>query len=92
MPIPSRVQDEGSPLNVMCSIQRGAPPLFFEWTKNANTIKSSPEVNYKIENFKTYSTLSIEKLERVDSGNYTCTVTNSVSSDTHHFTLSVKGI
>ena len=76
----------------MCSIQRGAPPLFFEWSKNANTIKSSPEVNYKIENSDSFSLLSIKKLKRVDSGNYTCTVTNSVGSDTQQFTLSVKGI
>ena len=75
----------------MCSTQEGSPPFFFDWAKNAKTIKSSPDFNFKIENFETFSTLSIKKLERFDSANYTCTVKNTVGSDTQHFLLNVKG-
>ena len=75
----------------MCSIQKGSPPLFYDWAFNGKIIKSSPDVSFKIENFETFSTLSIKKLERDDSGNYTCTVKNSVGSDAQHFVLNVKG-
>ena len=90
--IPSRDQNEGSLFSIMCSLQEGSPPFFFEWSKNGRAIKSSPEVNYKIEISDSFSLLSIKKLIRNDSANYTCTVKNTVGSDAQHFLLTVKGI
>ena len=76
----------------MCSIQEGSPPFFFAWAKNGNSIKSGPNVNYKIENSEMFSTFTIKKLERNDAANYTCTVSNSIGSDTQIVILNIKGI
>ena len=91
VPFHSRDQNEGSPFIIMCSTQEGSPPFFFEWAKNGRAIKSHPGVDYKIDNSNIFSTLSIQKLVRSDSANYTCTVKNSVGADTQHFVLTVKG-
>src|SRR5689334_223659 len=74
-------QNEGSTFAVLCSVEEGSTPLFFEWTKNGQTIKSSSHYNYKIENSKTSSTLNIEGVVRTDSGNYSCIAKNSFGSD-----------
>ena len=91
VPFISRNQNEGSYFQVFCTVEEGTPPLFYEWAKNGKIIKSSPDVNYKIENSDMFSTLSIKKLSRSDTGNYTCSVKNSFGSDSKSFVLSIKG-
>jgi hypothetical protein len=86
-----RNQSEGSLFQIFCSTQEGSLPLFFEWSKNGKSIKPNPEVNYKIDNFDRFSTLTIAKIDRNDSGNYTCVVHNSIGSDSQSVLLSVKG-
>ena len=86
-----REQKVGTSFQVFCSTQEGSTPLFFEWAKNGQQIKSSPNVNNKIENSELSSTFIIKKVEKGDSANYTCTVTNSVGSDSQTVNLLVKG-
>jgi hypothetical protein len=86
-----RNQTEGSYFQLFCTVQEGSLPLFFEWFKDGKSIKSNPEVNYKIDNFDRFSTLTIAKIDRNDSGNYTCVVHNSIGSDSQSVLLSIKG-
>ena len=89
--IGNRDETEGSYFQVFCSISRGSLPLFFEWTRNGQTIKSSPDVNYKIESFERFSTFTIEKIDRRDVGNYSCVATNALGTDIQSSVLTVKG-
>jgi hypothetical protein len=84
-------QTEGSYFQILCAVQEGSHPLFFEWSKNRHSIKANPDVNYKIDNFEKYSTLIIAKIDRKDAGNYTCVVHNSIGSDSQSVLLSIKG-
>ena len=85
-------QSEGSAFYVLCAAEEGSLPLFFEWTKNGQNIKSIPNVNHKIEYLDMSSTLTIKKITRSDSGNYTCSVKNTIGSDIQSVLLTVKGI
>jgi len=75
----------------LCSVEEGSLPLFFEWSRNGQLIKSSPDVNYKIDNFDRFSTLIIPKIDRKDAGNYTCVVRNAFGTDSQSSLLSIKG-
>jgi hypothetical protein len=83
-------QTEGSYFQILCAVQEGSHPLFFEWFKNGHSIKANPDVNYKIDNFEKYSTLIIAKIDRKDAGNYSCVVHNSIGSDSQSVLLSIK--
>ena len=64
-----RNQKIGSNFQVLCTIEEGSHPIFFEWFKDSVPLKTSPEVNYKIENSRLSSTLIIENIEMSDSAN-----------------------
>ncbi len=85
-------QSEGSHFQLFCTVEEGSLPLFFEWSKNGQSLKANPDVNYKIDNFEKYSTLIIAKIDRKDSGNYTCIVRNAFGSDSQNVLLTVKGM
>ena len=85
-------QTEGTYFQVFCSVREGSPPLFFEWSRDGQTLKPSPDVNYKIENSKMFSIFTIEKIDRRDSANYSCVVRNGIGSDTQSVLLSIKGL
>ena len=80
-----------SKLQIFCSVEHGDEPFFFDWFKDGQAIKSSPEFTWNIENFKSYSTLSIDRIDRSDAGNYTCLVKNHFGSDSISVLLKVKG-
>jgi hypothetical protein len=86
-----RNQTEGSRLLLLCNIQEGSTPLFFQWSKNGQTIKSSSDISYKIDNFEQHSTLTIAKVHRSDAGNYSCLVQNALGTDSQNTLISVKG-
>ena len=90
-PISSRSQTEGSYFHIVCSVEKGSVPLFFEWSKNGQTIKSSPQVNYKIENFEMHSILTIKSIDMKDVANYSCIVSNAFGSHMRSTLLSIKG-
>ena len=89
---PHQSQSEGSYFQQFCSVQKGSEPFFFNWHRNGDVIKSGPDLNYKIENSKRSSTLTIERIERKDSANYSCIVQNGFGSDSQNVLLSVEGI
>jgi len=86
-----RNQSEGTRFLFTCSILEGSVPLFFQWSKNGNAIKMNHESNYKIENFEQHSTLTIPKVDRNDSGNYTCITSNAIGTDSQSVLLTIKG-
>ncbi|CAG2109696.1 unnamed protein product, partial [Medioppia subpectinata] len=81
----------GTVFHIMCSIESGSLPVFFEWSRNGQSLRTGPDFNYKIENFKKFSTFSIDEITRSDSGNYTCLVRNALGDDRHTVLLSIKG-
>ena len=86
-----RTQDEGANFQMLCSVEKGSEPFFFEWSKNGQTLRPSPDVKYRIENSKISSTLTIENVARSDAGNYSCLVKNGVGSDSQNIVLKIKG-
>ena len=82
----------GSHFQVYCAVEKGSLPVFFEWFKNSNSLKPSPDVNYKIEFTKISSTLIIENVEINDQGNYTCIAKNPFGSDSKIVLLNIKGM
>ena len=84
-----KVQGENSSFVILCQAQVGSVPLFFDWFKNGQSIKSNHK--YQIDYSKKYSTLNIEKMSREDAGNYTCKVKNAHGSDSLNVQLNVKG-
>ena len=87
-----RNQKIGSVFQIFCNIEEGSHPIFFEWFKNSVPLKPSPEVNYKIENSRLFSTLSIESIEMSDSANYSCFAKNSFGLDSTHILLNINGM
>jgi hypothetical protein len=85
-------QTEGSLFQLLCSAQEGSVPLFFQWSKDGQTIKPNPDLNYKIDNFDRYSTFTISKIDRKDAGNYSCFVRNAFGTDSQYSLLTVKGM
>ena len=77
---------------MVCTIEEGSHPIFFEWFKNSVPLKPSPEVNYKIENSRLSSTFMIENIDLRDAANYSCFAKNSFGSDSTHIVLSIDGM
>ena len=88
----NRIRSEGSNIPILCSVEEGSEPFFFEWSKNGQSIRPGPDVKYRIDNLKLSSTLTIEKIARSDAGNYSCVVKNAVGSDSQSVQLNVKGM
>ena len=86
-----KTQTIGSIFNAVCAIEEGSFPVFFEWLKNAQTLKPGPDVNYKIDNSKALSTLMIENIGQIDQGNYTCIAKNADGSDSQNVVLNIRG-
>ena len=76
---------------MFCSVEKGSEPFFFEWSRNGKSIRPGPDVKYRIDNLKLSSGLTIEKVARSDTGNYTCLVKNAVGSDSQNVILNIKG-
>ena len=88
----TKSQSENSYFQVLCTVEQGSDPLFFKWSKNGQQIQTSSETIYKIEYFKRHSTLTIDKINRKDSANYGCVVSNKYGSDSQNILLNVKGM
>lgn len=93
MPLPPQSPiAENSSFRLFCSTNAGDKPLFFQWTKNGQTLSSSPQTNYKIDNSEEFSYLSIKSVSRSDAGNYSCVVRNAFGEDIKFSQLLVKGL
>lgn len=75
---------------LQCNLMTGSKPVFFDWLKNGHKLPLSNKV--KIENFETFSLLTMKDLQASDSSNFTCNVHNSFGSDSTSTHLIVKGL
>ncbi|RWS03905.1 titin-like protein, partial [Dinothrombium tinctorium] len=77
----------GSRFVTMCTISQGTSPIYFKWNKNGKQVDLK-KINIKTEEIT--STLTIDKVTREDSGNYSCTAENAFGKDTRIIQLMVK--
>uniref|UniRef100_T1JES4 Ig-like domain-containing protein n=1 Tax=Strigamia maritima TaxID=126957 RepID=T1JES4_STRMM len=81
--IPFSFQDDqlfvGVFARVSCVIYQGDLPITIKWLKDNQQLSALEGVNVRqVDQFS--SMLTIEKVQHIHSGNYTCTATNSVAS------------
>ncbi|GFX61413.1 titin [Trichonephila clavipes] len=82
---------EGLRIMVMCSIMDGEGPFDFRWFKDGEPLLSE-KGHFSIESINDFiSILTIERLNALSNGNYTCRVTNSAGSDEKSDVLTMKG-
>ena len=86
-----RTQSLKTYFQFVCSVVEGSQPLFFEWSRNGQSIRPSPDTKYHIDNSEMFSTFIIKSIEQNDAGNYSCLVKNAVGSDSRNVLLTVKG-
>ncbi|KAL1425981.1 hypothetical protein MTO96_018689 [Rhipicephalus appendiculatus] len=79
----------GERTNVMCSTTSGDQPFTFAWLKDGKPLHQSAKIN--IASSPQFSTLSIQKLNLGDAGNYTCAVSNAQGTVSYTDALEVKG-
>lgn len=77
--------DLGAKFKFLCYVERGTKPLEFKWA-----IDHFSEKRHKIITTEDESILTIERLEAIDSGLYSCTVHNSQGTDHQRVQLAVK--
>ena len=83
--------NEAAYFTLSCAVEKGSPPLFFQWFKNGQTInKQSDDLQISLFN-ELQSILNIKKVTSNDSGNYTCEVKNAFGEDTFTSQLIVRG-
>ncbi len=66
--------------------------MFYQWTKNGQTLANSPQSDYKIEIYEDHSQFVIKSVDRSDSGNYSCIARNAFGTDSQSALLIVKGL
>uniref|UniRef100_T1IM02 Down syndrome cell adhesion molecule-like protein Dscam2 n=1 Tax=Strigamia maritima TaxID=126957 RepID=T1IM02_STRMM len=81
--IPFSFQDDqlfvGVFARVSCVVYQGDLPITIQWSKDNHPLSTLEGVNVRqVDQFS--SMLTIEKVQQVHSGNYTCTATNSAAS------------
>lgn len=82
-------QNTGKKFILTCYLEEGTKPLVFEWHRNGGIISSVSSV--RIETSEEVSSLTIDRLQSTDSGNYSCSVSNQFGSDSQSTVLLVKG-
>lgn len=90
--VSQRSLPEGSRFALLCNVEYGSAPLFFQWLKDGHVIVSNSDTNYKIETSDKHSTLAIENVHRSDAANYSCIARNAVGSDMQSILISIKGV
>ena len=81
----------GSLLSLNCT-SRGSPPDRFAWRKDGGSILQSitNQVTYTSTSAVFGADYSIDSVTTSDSGTYTCTVTNSIGSDSAMITVFIN--
>lgn len=75
-----------------CNVLEGDPPFTFKWLKDGKPINHLTSNNINISSLNEYSsTLFISELTFMDSGNYTCFISNDVAFANHTVNMLVKG-
>ncbi|XP_071041660.1 cell adhesion molecule Dscam1 isoform X5 [Parasteatoda tepidariorum] len=80
---------EGDSVTVTCFAVTKTKPITFNWLKNDNTI-SERKQNVRYETGNEISNLILDPVKLEDSGNYTCSATNSDGTDNYTAFLNVK--
>ncbi|KAG8178107.1 hypothetical protein JTE90_017454 [Oedothorax gibbosus] len=80
---------EGSMVTVTCVSPTKTKPIYFSWSKNNIQITPNDE-NIKISSTNDVSVLILNPVTLENSGNYSCSATNSEGSDIFSTTLHVK--
>lgn len=80
----------GDSTTVQCGIISGDLPLTFNWFLNEKPLSDLSGVIVVLIGKKT-SVLTIDSLEEIHAGNYTCIATNRAGVSTHSIELIVKG-
>jgi hypothetical protein len=83
---------EGFAFRLLCHTRSGTKPVFYQWTKNGQTLANSPQSDYKIEIYEDHSQFVIKSVDRNDSGNYSCIARNAFGTDSQSALLIVKGL
>ncbi|KAL3213033.1 hypothetical protein MRX96_051777 [Rhipicephalus microplus] len=80
----------GTQVSATCTTVEAAQNVRFRWFKNGRLITASErDGRIRLRTFPEVSTLVIRPLEESDSGNYTCTGTADLKSDSYTQTLHV---
>lgn len=82
----------GTQVSATCTTVEAAQNVRFRWFKNGRLLTGSErDGRIRLRTFPDVSTLVIGPLEENDSGNYTCTGTAGLKSDSHTQNLHVLG-
>lgn len=81
--------NSGETVSIQCTVLKGDPPLNITWLLNGHPIRRDDGVN--VMKMKRFSTLNIDSVQNVHSGNYTCVVENPAGSDSFSTNLNVNG-
>jgi hypothetical protein len=75
---------------VTCVIEKGDPPFVISWLKDFKPISST--LGLKIIGIDAHSsTIVLERITSIHSGNFTCLAKNSVAEVSHTAELDVSG-
>ncbi|RWS16809.1 Down syndrome cell adhesion molecule-like protein Dscam2 [Dinothrombium tinctorium] len=83
--------EEGMRTSVICSVIAGDLPITIKWYKNGQLLDATLDSKYQIVALNDFvSSLTITRVDRHYSGNYTCKASNYVATVSHTDTLNVK--
>lgn len=82
--------DAGDLTTINCAISKGDFPVSIVWSLNGQKISQGNGIQI-VKNNKKISALSIESVEAIHAGEYTCTATNLAGSVNHSAVLSING-
>lgn len=87
-------QSKNSAFLLACHVMKGEKPLKFEWFKDDHKIASEliDPGRYQIDTKNTFSLFTLNQIETVDAGNYSCVVSNPFGLDAQWSVLQVKGM
>ena len=82
--------DEGTYVQIICTVIKGDEPLSISWSLHGDVISSDPSIITTVLGTRS-SILTISQVGYRHSGDYSCRVTNPAGSSVHSATLRVNG-
>lgn len=81
----------GSSASITCTVDEGDLPLAFQWIFHGHDISSQSSGIETVKIGKRSNILTIENIQQSHRGNYSCIVSNSVSSTNYTTELIIRG-
>lgn len=81
--------DSGETVSVQCTVSKGDLPLNITWQLNNRTIDKDGGIT--VMTMKRFSTLNIDSVQDVHTGEYTCTAQNLAGHSVYSARLNVNG-